>query len=139
MKNHTFNSYFELFEEIFKQELLEFNHYYYYQSVEKEIEWKDEEIQKLVESNVEFNQFILNVIERVIEYGVDTCGGEYGGSATFSDDQLGFHVYSGYSESMIDDTEPEDYEDATKFYDNDFIEKLNQSIQNTSFIKFLNF
>ena len=125
-------------------ELLEFNHYYYYQSVEKEIEWKDEEIQKLVESNVEFNQFILNVIERVIEYGVDTCGGQYGGSATFSDDQLGFDVYSGYSESMIDETEPEGYEDATKFYDNDFIEKLNsynllKGIKRENFSEYLDF
>ena len=125
MKKHNFSSNFELFEEIFKLKLLEFEVYHYYQSVEKDIKWKDKEIQKLVESNDKFNEFILNLIERVIEYGVDTNGGHYGGIATFSDDQLRFEIYSGYSISSLDEMDPEGDADATKFYNNDFIEKLN--------------
>ena len=125
MKKHNFSSNFELFEEIFKLKLLEFEVSHYYQSVEKDIKWKDKEIQKLVESNDKFNEFILNLIERVIEYGVDTNGGHYGGIATFSDDQLGFEIYSGYSISSLDEMDPEGDADATKFYNNDFIEKLN--------------
>ena len=125
MKKHNFSSNFELFEEIFKLKLLEFEVYHYYQSVEKDIKWKDKEIQKLVESNDKFNEFILNLIERVIEYGVDTNGGHYGGIATFSDDQLGFEIYAMHSIAALDGMDPEGDADATKFYNNDFIEKLN--------------
>ena len=125
MKHNTFNPNFELFEEIFKLELLKFNYSHFYQSVEKDVEWKDEKIQKIVESNVEFNQFILDIIERVIEYGADWLAGQYYGSATFSDDQLGFDLLVGCSQSTIAEMEPEGYEDAKKFYDNDFVEKLN--------------
>lgn len=144
MKKHNFSSNFELFEEIFKLKLLEFEVYHYYQSVEKDIKWKDKEIQKLVESNDKFNEFILNLIERVIEYGVDTDGGLYGGIATFSDDQLGFKIYSGYSISMLDEMDPEGDADATKFYNNDFIEKLNsynllKGIKRENFSKYLDF
>ena len=144
MKKHNFSSNFELFEEIFKLKLLEFEVYHYYQSVEKDIKWKDKEIQKLVESNDKFNEFILNLIERVIEYGVDTNGGHYGGIATFSDDQLGFEIYSGYSISSLDEMDPEGDADATKFYNNDFIEKLNsynllKGIKRENFSKYLDF
>jgi len=144
MKKHNFSSNFELFEEIFKLKLLEFEVSHYYQSVEKDIKWKDKEIQKLVESNDKFNEFILNLIERVIEYGVDTDGGLYGGIATFSDDQLGFKIYSGYSISMLDEMDPEGDADATKFYNNDFIEKLNsynllKGIKRENFSKYLDF
>ena len=125
MKKHNFSSNFELFEEIFKLKLLKFEVYHYYQSVEKDIKWKDKEIQKLVESNDKFNEFILNLIERVIEYGVDTNGGHYGGIATFSDDQLGFEIYAMHSIAALDGMDPEGDADATKFYNNDFIEKLN--------------
>lgn len=125
MKKHNFSSNFELFEEIFKLKLLEFEVSHYYQSVEKDIKWKDKEIQKLVESNDKFNEFILNLIERVIEYGVDTNGGHYGGIATFSDDQLGFEIYAMHSIAALDGMDPEGDADATKFYNNDFIEKLN--------------
>ena len=144
MKKHNFSSNFELFEEIFKLKLLEFEVSHYYQSVEKDIKWKDKEIQKLVESNDKFNEFILNLIERVIEYGVDTNGGYYGGIATFSDDQLGFEIYSGYSISSLDEMDPEGDADATKFYNNDFIEKLNsynllKGIKRENFSKYLDF
>ena len=125
MKHHTFNPNFELFEEIFKLELLKFDYSHFYQSVEKDVQWKDEKIQKVVESNVEFNQFILDIIERVIEYGADWLAGEYYGSATFSDDQLGFDLLVECSQSIIAEMEPEGYEDAKIFYDNDFVEKLN--------------
>ena len=126
MDKTNFNSNLELFKEIFKKDLLEYDVSHFYQHEEVDVTWSDEQIQKLVESNQELKDFIFNLIEWVIEREVDTFGGSYSVKTSTNNNQLGFIINSGYSHSMLSDiADPEGEADSAAYYSDDFIKKLN--------------
>ena len=67
MDKTNFNSNLELFEEIFKKDLLEYDVSYFYQHKEVDVKWSDEQIQKLVESNQELKDFIFNLMNGLLK------------------------------------------------------------------------
>lgn len=126
MDKTNFNSNLELFEDVFKKDLLEYVVSCFYQHEEVDVNWNNEQIQKLVESNQELKDFIFNLIEWVIEREVDTFGGSYSVKTSTNNNQLGFIINSGYSLSLLSDSvDPEGEADCIPYYSDDFISKLN--------------
>ena len=99
---NNFETGYDLFDYIFENEIFECNCYYYYQSQEEEITWRNQQINKIVESNKDFNKIILELIVKVV--GNKMKGGMLNFKSCKEDNEFGFTIiYSGYSDSMLDD------------------------------------
>lgn len=119
-----YNNNFILIERIFKEELLEYDVYRSWHSVDEiNIVWRDSKIQKKVESNKSLNDYLIGVLKDVCECAVQ--GGDlYGLKTTFKNNNLGFLIWSGVSHELIYDCEPEGLFDSKVFYSDEFLNSL---------------
>lgn len=139
-----FDSFFKLFEHIFKNEIIQCSICVTWHSGEdKTIEWKDLETQKTVEENEELHEFVMNMLDMAIQHA-DNTGGHYGVTSAVKNNEFGFLIWSGYTEDMTNEMSPEGVADSNTFYSDDFIEKLKsyplfKSINRDNLGDFVNF
>ena len=139
-----FNSFYEVFEHIFKNEILEYDVYTtWHNGAEKSIQWKDLETQKTVENNEKLNKFVICMLDIAIRSADDT-GGTYGVKTVFKNNEFGFLVWSECTSEMLEELDPEGCVDSKTFYSDDFIDKLKsydifESIDKNNLSDFINF
>ena len=144
MSHSLINNYHELFENIFKNELLDYYIWVTWHSgKEEEIKWKNPDIIKIIEANEELNNFIKELLQTAISFA-DQTGGSYGLYSTINNNKFGFSISSGFTPDMIDELDPEGYADSHVFYTDDFINKLKsissfKSITKNNLSDFINF
>ena len=124
MTSSLIKSNYELFEYIFKNEIIEYSIYKTWHSADEiNLNWKNLETQKTVLKNKKLNGYINDILNCAISFADDT-GGVYGLKTTIKNNDFGFLIWSGYTTDMIDEMEPEGLVNSYTFYSNDFIEKL---------------
>jgi hypothetical protein len=125
MKEIKPEAYFNLFKDIFLRELLVYSKYLYYQDVCIDYEWSDKMVENTINLNDDFKSLIIDIIDDVVSDKVDTSGGAWDVSTSVKNGDIGFVISSGYSDSMLDDMEPDAEAESKQFFDDEFMQKLN--------------